>query len=72
MPAVRARELARVAQALGFVFDRQRGSHAVYVRAADQRRVVIPMHAGADLKPKTLHAIIVDLGISREEFLRLL
>ncbi|HET9401518.1 MAG TPA: type II toxin-antitoxin system HicA family toxin [Candidatus Acidoferrales bacterium] len=59
--------MARIAETLGFVLRRQRGSHAVYVRAADGARVVIPMHGG-DLKPKTLRAIIRDLKISIEEF----
>lgn len=62
-----ARELVRVAERLGFVFRRQRGSHAIYVRQSDQARVVIPMHKG-ELKRKTLRAIIQDLKISIEEF----
>lgn len=67
LPAVTAKQLARVAQRLGFTFRRQSGSHAIYVRRTDQARVVIPMHGG-DLKPKTLRAIIQDLKISVEEF----
>lgn len=45
-PAVTAKELARVAERLGFRLRRQTGSHAVYVRADDRARVVIPMHGG--------------------------
>jgi predicted RNA binding protein YcfA (HicA-like mRNA interferase family) len=71
-PVIRAREVARVAKAIGFVLDRQRGSHAVYYRASDQRRVVIPMHSGADLKPGTLRGIITDLGLTPAEFTKLL
>jgi predicted RNA binding protein YcfA (HicA-like mRNA interferase family) len=41
LPAVRARDAARVAQAMGFVLDRQRGSHAIFYRESDKRRVVI-------------------------------
>ncbi len=72
LPATRAREAARVAQRVGFVLDRQRGSHAVYLRASDHRRVVIPMHVGTDLKPGTLRGIIADMGLTPEEFIRLL
>jgi predicted RNA binding protein YcfA (HicA-like mRNA interferase family) len=68
LPAVRAREIVRVAVSLGFVLDRQRGSHAIYFRAADHRRVVIPMHSGTDLKPGTLRGIIADLGLTPEQF----
>jgi len=66
---VRAREVARVAERVGFVFDRQRGSHAVYYRASDGRRVVIPMHGSKDLKPGTLRGIIMDMGLTPEQFL---
>jgi predicted RNA binding protein YcfA (HicA-like mRNA interferase family) len=72
LPAVTGKELARVAQRLGFEFRRQTGSHAIYVRPSDQRRVVIPMHSGRDLKPKTLRAIIEDLRVSIEEFQKML
>ena len=72
LPVVRATEVARVAERLGFVLDRQRGSHAVYYRPTDGARVVIPMHAGRDVKPKTLVAILSDLGITPDEFRKLL
>jgi len=69
--ATTAKDLVRVAQRLGFVFRRQSGSHAIYVRQSDQARVVIPMHKG-ELKRKTLRAIIQDLKISVEEFASML
>ena len=72
LPAVTSKEVARIAQRLGFEFRRQTGSHAIYVRSTDHRRAVIPMHAGKDLKPKTLRGIIEDLGITVEEFHRML
>jgi len=72
LPAVRARDAARVAQSVGFVFDRQRGSHAVYYRSLDKKRVVIPMHSGRDLKPGTLRGIITDMGLTPDEFIALL
>jgi predicted RNA binding protein YcfA (HicA-like mRNA interferase family) len=67
LPAATAKDLVRVAQKLGFVFRRQSGSHAIFVRATDQARVVIPMHRG-ELKRKTLRGMIQDLRISIEEF----
>lgn len=68
LPSIRAREVVRVAESIGFVLDRQRGSHAVYFRSSDNRRVVIPMHGTKDLKPGTLRGIIYDLGLTVEEF----
>ena len=72
LPSVTARQVVRVAEQIGFVFDRQKGSHAVYLRAADRRRLVIPVHKGRDLKPGTLHGLIDDMGLSAEEFARML
>jgi len=62
----------RVAEKLGFFFDRQKGSHAVYRRSSDRTRVVIPVHAGRDLKPKTLSGIIDDLGLTVEQVMETL
>ncbi len=72
LPAVTAKDVARVAQRLGFEFRRQRGSHAIYVRAQDVARVVIPMHAAATIKRKTLRGIIQDLKVTVAEFAKLL
>ena len=72
LPAVTARELSRIAKHLGFVLDRQKGSQAVFYRNSDRARIVIPMHAGRDIKPKTLRGIIDDMGLTPEEFIRLL
>lgn len=70
LPSIRAREVVRVAESIGFAFDRQRGSHAVYYRALDRRRVVIPMHGTKDIKPGTLRGIIADLGLTVDEFVK--
>jgi len=67
LPTATAKDLVRVAERLGFVFRRQSGSHAIYVRHSDQARVVIPMQK-VELKRKTLRAIIQDLRITVEEF----
>lgn len=72
LPAVAAEDLIRVAKRLGFELRRQKGSHAIYLRAADKRRVVIPVHAGKMIKPKTLAAIVRDMGMTIEEFRDLL
>ncbi len=66
LPPVKAKELVRVAEKLGFKLDRQSGSHAIFYRESDKRRVVIPVHAGKDIKPKTLRGIIRDMGLEPE------
>ncbi|MCK4342284.1 MAG: type II toxin-antitoxin system HicA family toxin [Phycisphaerae bacterium] len=72
LPVVAARDLVKIAQRLGFEFDRQKGSHAVYMRVSDKRRIVVPVHKGRDLKLGTLHGLIDDMGLSVEEFVALL
>ncbi len=71
LPRVKARDAVRVATRLGFVFDHQKGSHAVYYREQDRARVVIPMHSGKELRLKTIEGILNDMGITAEEFRRL-
>jgi predicted RNA binding protein YcfA (HicA-like mRNA interferase family) len=68
LPSVPARDVVRVAEQVGFAFDRQKGSHAVYLRVSDRRRLVIPVHKGRDLKPGTLRGLIDDMGLTVEEF----
>jgi predicted RNA binding protein YcfA (HicA-like mRNA interferase family) len=69
LPAVTAKDLVRVAQKCGFVFRRQSGSHAIYVRDFDKARLVVPMHAGATLKRKTLRGMLQDMKLTAEEFM---
>jgi len=68
LPVVTAGEVIRVATKVGFVFDRQKGSHAVYYRERDRARIVVPVHAGKTIKPKTLAGILEDMGLTAEEF----
>jgi len=72
LPIVTSREVIQVANKIGFVFDRQTGSHAVYVHEEKKLRIVIPIHKGNDIKPKTLKGIIEDMGITVDQFKELL
>ena len=72
LPQVKAKDVVRVAKKLGFELDRQKGSHAIFYRFSDKARIVIPMHAGLDIKPKTLQGIIDDMQITPEQFKELL
>jgi predicted RNA binding protein YcfA (HicA-like mRNA interferase family) len=57
---------------LGYVLDRTRGSHAVYYRQSDHARIVIPVHPGKTIKPKTPAAILDDMVISADDLRELL
>lgn len=56
------------------MFDRQNGSHAVYVRTTElgSTTIVVPVHKGRTLKRGTLHGLIDDMGLSTQEFIDLL
>ena len=51
---------------------RRRGSHVILHHESRPGRVVVPVHAGAILKPKTLLSILDQAGIDAEELRRLL
>jgi predicted RNA binding protein YcfA (HicA-like mRNA interferase family) len=70
-PSVKAKDFIKVIEKLGFYFDRQKGSHAIY-KDSNGQRVVIPMHSGKDLKQGTLMGMIQDIGIDKETFFELL
>lgn len=70
-PTVKAKEFIKVIENLGFYLDRQKGSHAIY-KDSNRRRVVVPIHAGKDLKQGTLMGMIQDIGIDKETFFELL
>jgi len=72
LPQVKAKDVLRVAKKIGFEPDRQSGSHAIYYRNQDKRRIVVPIHPGKNIKRKTLYGIIKDMGIEMEEFIELL
>lgn len=71
LPQVTPREVVAVLRRIGFVDDRQSGSHLVLRHPITRRRVVIAIHR-ADLKPKTLRSILNDAGLTPEQFHELL
>ncbi|MBD2139274.1 type II toxin-antitoxin system HicA family toxin [Anabaena sp. FACHB-1237] len=70
LPSIKAKDFIRVIETLGFYFDRQKGSHAIY-KNTDGLRVVVPIHSGKDIKPGTLMGMIQDIGIDKETFFKL-
>nr|MBI4157061.1 type II toxin-antitoxin system HicA family toxin [Candidatus Woesearchaeota archaeon] len=70
VPLIKAREVIKVLEKLGFEFKRQRGSH-MFFEHSDGRTTVIPNHPADVVDRHLLNKIIKkDLGISREEFLK--
>jgi predicted RNA binding protein YcfA (HicA-like mRNA interferase family) len=63
------KELAKILSKVGFVFQRQRGSHMVLRRDNPFARVVVPDHK--NLRIGTLRTILNQAGISVEELIAL-
>jgi predicted RNA binding protein YcfA (HicA-like mRNA interferase family) len=73
LPVIDGRRVVRALTAAGFVVDRIVGSHHVMKHPGDPARTVtVPCHAGRDLKPGTLRAIIRQSGLTVDEFSELL
>jgi len=73
LPVVNGKYVIRALTKAGFSVDRIVGSHHVLVYSGDPTRTVtVPVHAGRDLKPGTLRAIIRQAGFTIEEFRELL
>lgn len=71
LPKLTGKELAKIVTKLGFVYSHTTGSHMVF-KHPDGRKTIIPHHSGEEIGPGLLLKIIKkDLGIIREEFLRM-
>jgi len=71
LPVVKASKLYRTLLKAGFYKHHQTGSH-VQLKHPDGRRTTIPFHPSKEIRRGTLKAIINDLDITVEEFIRLL
>ena len=63
------RDVVRVLKKLGFVVTRQSGSHMI-LEHSDGRWTVVPRHD--PIKIRTMKSIIEDVGITSEDFVKLL
>ena len=70
LPVVSGAECVKALERIGFVVDRQRGSHIILVREEPRATVSVPDHK--ELDRGTLRAIIRQIGLSVDEFINLL
>jgi len=68
--AISGSQLRRALERVGFVMNRQRGSHMIMHRLNPKVRVVVPNHRS--LKPGTLHHILNEAGLSIDQLFGLL
>lgn len=71
LPVVKAKELIRVLNKLGFFEYHRVGSHAQF-KHLDGRRTTVSVHYGKDITTGTLRGIINDIGLTPEEFILIL
>ena len=61
IPALKPKKLIKVLRKIGFEFERQKGSHQIYIKGEHQ--VIVPYH-NMDLKKGTLLDIIKGTGLT--------
>lgn len=70
IPSHKPREVLKKFEKIGYIIDRQKGSHIILYNKSTKRRIVIPMHV-KDLPYGTLLSIVKQSGLTRNEFLKL-
>lgn len=50
----------------GYTFDRQRGSHIVYIKSDNPRSVPLPKHDA--IQKELIRALINEIGITRDQY----
>jgi predicted RNA binding protein YcfA (HicA-like mRNA interferase family) len=68
LPVIKAKELIRVLNKLGFFEHHRVGSHAQF-KHQDGRRATVPVHYGRDINKGTLGGIIKDIDLTVDEFI---
>lgn len=72
LPSIKDRQLIKILKKLGFFEHPERGtSHLVFAHQ-DGRRTTVARHPGKDIPRGTLRAILRDINISPQEFIKLL
>jgi predicted RNA binding protein YcfA (HicA-like mRNA interferase family) len=71
LPVTKAAKLEKILLLLGFIYQRQKGSHVFY-RHPDGRYTTIPHHPGKGLPRELLRAILKQVNLSAEDFVELL
>lgn len=62
------KEIIRILSKHGFILDRTKGSHHIYIHPETRKRVVVPFHK-KDLPKGTLVSILKQAGIRKEDLL---
>jgi predicted RNA binding protein YcfA (HicA-like mRNA interferase family) len=72
LPVITGYDAIKALRKAGFIATRQRGSHVRLKKIEDGKTIKITVPVHGTLKKGTLNRIIKDVGLTRDEFLRLL
>ncbi len=65
-PSLTPKDLIKMLIRRGFIFDRSKGSHQIYINPETRKRAIVPMHT-KDLPTGTMMAILKQAGIDKSE-----
>lgn len=65
-PSLTAKNLIRILKQNGFILDRSKGSHQIFIHPETHKRAIVPMHS-KDLPTGTLMAILKQAGIDKSD-----
>ncbi len=71
VPSVSGERIVRALERAGFEVARIHGSHYI-LRHPDGRGTTVPVHQGRDVAKGTLRGVLADIGLTVEDFQRLL
>ena len=71
LPRVTANAMIKIIETLGFHLSRQSGSHKIY-KNDEGKRVTIAYQSGKILHPKLVKGILADVGLSVDDFKKML
>lgn len=65
-PSLTPQKVIKLLESRGFVLDRSKGSHQIFIHPETRKRVVVPFHR-KDLPIGTLLEILRQAGISKDD-----
>ena len=67
-PDASAKDISKILLKNGFYEHHQKGSHKVFNRDNDKKRVIVPYHGNKSIPRKTLKAILMDAGLTLDQY----
>jgi len=65
-PSLSPKDIIRILKKKGFILDRSRGSHQIWLHPITRKRTIVTMHR-KDLPAGTLYSILKQAGITKDE-----